>query len=420
MRKDIRKIALLGAVALVATAFPLLSVSASHSGNLTVQVGEFFPIGANCNPNTFRNCRGAESMRFLAPTLRVHEGDIINFEIPGFHTATLLPRPTDVDDWAAENAGGTDKPFSLLMTDPDDTEIDPGASAGKPSLKANPDAAFPSSTDCGSAGQPPCDYNGTEVVNSGVPEGEGEETPSFSVTINAAPSDDAIWVICLVHPHMRLRIKVVDDAETPTSQSDIDSFRASAVAADQDWAEAKDAKLLNTRRSHVTAGGRRVFDVQAGVDSHTASILAMYPRKLTIRRGQRVRYHFDDLIYEIHTASLPFGKALQVLEDFFAPVCDPDGDSGPGPDEPASPPPGPPCDPITQLEIDVPARGAQTQGDRVFNGSDYQNSGIRGATFDTSSFNVRFNAVSGRRGFRYFCLVHGPFMDGRVRVRPRR
>jgi len=29
---------------------------------------------------------------------------------------------------------------------------------------------------------------------------------------------------------------------------------------------------------------------------------------------------------------------------------------------------------------------------------------------------VKFKAVSPNKGFRYFCLIHSPFMDGRVVV----
>jgi hypothetical protein len=55
-------------------------------------------------------------------------------------------------------------------------------------------------------------------------------------------------------------------------------------------------------------------------------------------------------------------------------------------------------------------------GDGRFNG-DYQNSGIRGAQLSTAPYDLRFTQTTSKRGVRYFCLIHGPGMSGRVRVR---
>jgi hypothetical protein len=354
-------------------------------------------------------------MRFLAPTLKVHKGDVVKFNLPGFHTATLLPANSDVQAWTQDNVQGVGKPWSLLTFDPDDTALDPGGrSPDRESLKANNQAAFPSDFTCGTPGNA-CTYDGTDVVNSGIPQGNDA---SFSVLIDADVGD-TVWVICIVHPHMRLRIEVVDNAETPTSQAEINNYRRAVVAGDEDEAEALHERLSNRQTKHKTAGGKTVWDAYVGYDTHNLSLFAMYPQTLRIRRGNNVRFHFTQMIFEDHTATFPASKARQVANASFVPMCDPDGDGGAGPDtEPTAPPPvfcagGP-----DQLELDIQPRFAYEMGNGMFGGSDYENSGIQGATAGASHWDLKFTDTTGRKPFKYICLIH-PFMRGGVRVRGR-
>jgi plastocyanin len=148
----------------------------------------------------------------------------------------------------------------------------------------------------------------------------------------------------------------------------------------------------------------------------------MYPKKLRIKRGQRVRWHFDTLDNEVHNAVLPYGAATDILNNTFQIVCDPDGDGGPGPDNPADFGAPPYCAIPEQLEVDLDEREPFVRGNGVFSGSgDLENSGIRGSQnltgrdpFDEAPWDVRFM----KRGrVRYFCTVHGPIMTGSVVVR---
>lgn len=402
--KVAKRLRALGALlALVAVGLAPLTARANHQGTVEVEVGGFFDTAPG------------ESMRFLAPTLRVHKGDTVKFNIPSFHTATLLPANTDVHAWVADNVTGVGKPYSLLTTDPDDTALDPGGSSpDRESLKGNNQALLPSSFTCGDPN--PCPYDGSSVVNSGAPFGPGF---SFSALIDA-DAGDTVWVICLVHPHMRLRIKVVDDLDPTTSQADIDAYRDATLAADGEEAAALHEKLSDRQTKHKTATGKTVWDAHVGYDTHTLTLYAMYPRKLKIRRNQNVRFHFAQLVYEDHTASFPTSKALPIANDSFQPSCDPDGDGGAGPDTPPDAPPplfcsgGP-----SQLEFDVQPRFAYEQGNGVFRRSDYENSGVLGASAAVSNapWDLRFSRTSGREPFKYICLIH-PFMRGSVAVRP--
>lgn len=369
---------------------------AQLAGPLTVQVGSFVSeVG--------------EGMRFYAPTLRVEPGQVVKFQSEGFHTATLLPADTDVHAWAADNVSGIGKPYSLAVPDPDDN-TEAGGTAQEPALKANNAVLLPSDFTCG--GSTPCDYNGNSVVNSGLPTSGPLD---FSVEINAQPGE-TVWVICLIHPHMRLRIEVVSDAAEASTQEDIDEFFAAWSAFDADWAAAKHEVLKNKRSSHMTESGR-VWDSWVGYDNHWVTLYAMYPLKLRVRKGDTVRYHFDGLVYEDHTATFPASLARAEAQNTFVPGCDPDGDEGAGPD-------GPPenevtiCNNPANIEFDIQPDFAYERGDGIFRGSDYENSGVRGASFAprVDSWDLRFARRSGDKPFKYICLIH-PFMLGKVVVR---
>ena len=419
MSRRVRTLAVFGVLALVAAiASPATEAIASHNGSLTIQVSNPMLVGKNCNPETFNGCRTGESMRFLAPTLNVHKGDTLTFDFASFHTASLLPVGEDFLAFRAANTGGVGKPYSLLIPDPDDTTAE-GAAADKPAVKANPAVAFPSiggaPVTCGATVDDPCDYDGTAVVNSGLPLAPPPIT--FSVTIDANPGE-SFWVICFVHTHMNLRVNVVANATTATTQADIDAAKASQTAYDQEWADATDAKLINKQSSHTTSSGKKVYDVFAGKDSHFANLNGFYPQRTEIPKGATVRYHWSNLVYEDHTVTMPAPSAFALFDEFFSPMCDADGDAGTAPDTAdESVPPAPPCGDPSKFEIDITSRVFNGTGNGTFSGaSDLEHSGIRGAQARNDVFDVKFSARSGKKGWRFFCMLHP--MEGRVVVKP--
>ena len=418
MNRRVRKLAVFGVLAMTAALVaPSTEAIASHGGSLTIQVSSPILVGKNCNPETLSGCRTGESMRFLAPTLNVHKGDTLTFDFAGFHTAALLPVGADALTFRAGNTGGVGKPYSIFIPDPDDTTAE-GATADKPALKLNPAAAFTSiggAPDTCGATDDPCLYDGSEVVNSGAPLGPPPVT--FSTTIDANPGE-SFWVICFVHTHMFLRVNVVAASAPASTQADIDAAKASMIANDQEWAESTDAQLINKQSSHITSSGKKVYDVFAGRDSHFANLNGFYPRRTEIPRGATVRYHWSDLVYEDHTVTMPAPAAFSLFEEFFAPMCDPDTDTGPGPDTAdESVPPAPPCGNPSQFEIDLPSQIFWGIGNGTYSGaSDLEHSGFRGAQFRNDFYDVKFNARSSKKGWRYFCMLHP--MAGRVVVKP--
>jgi plastocyanin len=402
MRKASKKISILAVLAVLGG---LTVVAPSASAQTTYEIR----IGTTRLPDI----RTGASMRFFPSRITVHEGDSLHFVTGALHTATLLPTGQDAQDWVDTNATEQDQPFSAIANDPDDG---PGA------LKASAGAFVSNRTDCGFWGNgSPCPFDGTSVLNSGAAILPGQEF-DFTAVVNV-PAGESFWVVCLVHPDMRMKVDVVAAGVDTTDQSDIDAQRTNQIARDNDWALAADRRL-ERQTSHRTASGRTVRDVIQGFDNQFASLNETYPKRLTIRRGQRVRFHFDNLNFETHSATFPpdFGRWFGQIET-FNPVCDTDGDLGTDPDEP----PGDPSDPQnvcpggpSQLEQDFEARSGQGAGNGVVsNRTGLENSGIRGvATQRFESFDVRFTRRSGRRGpFTFFCFFHGGSMFTRVRVR---
>lgn len=349
----------------------------------------------------------ADGMRFYTPPLAVHPGDQVTFGFAGFHTATLLPANVDADAFVQDQASGIDEPFSFVIANPDD-----GGTAEQPALKANPAALAPSvdgvPATCGVEADP-CSA-GTDVVNSGLPGESG-----FVVTVDGAVGD-TISVLCLIHVNMQLDIDVVDPGTATTTQAEIDAHRDAKVQSDATKAGNKHRKLLKGQTGTQLSDGSTMWDAYVGFDGPGWALVAMYPAVLELDRGDSVRWHFDQLRFEDHTATLPAGQAKKVFANTFVPLCDLDGDGS----EPRVAPDLPPPVFCSQGEAEfaIPPKMAYERGNGVFKGSDYENSGAVGANFQAgaSPFDVEFKSLSPDKGFKYICLVHGGFQSGRVVV----
>jgi plastocyanin len=397
MRKASKKISILAVLAVLG-GMTVVAPSASAQETYEIRIGTV----------RLPDIRTGASMRFFPRRITVHQGDSLHFTTRAFHTATLLPVGESAEEWVDDNASGTDEPFNVFVNDPDD---------GVGALKQTADTLVSNRTDCGpgAGGTTPCDYDGT-FLNSGA----ALDGPlDFTAVVDVA-AGQSFWVVCLIHPEMRMRVDVVAAGEDTTDQSDIDAQRANQIAADNDWAVATDRRL-ERQTSHRTGSGRTVRDVFQGVDNQFAALAETYPKRLTIRRGQRVRFHFDSLKYETHSATFPpdFGRWFGQIETFHT-VCDPDGDGTGGTDTEADPQDPDLCDGgFPEVEVDFEPRSAQGAGNGVVsNRRGLENSGIRGsATQRFDSFDVRFTRRSRGTRFMFFCFFHGRSMFTRVRVR---
>jgi len=395
MKTRSRVLAAIGAVVLIGT---LLSapLQAQTPTSYTVRVGaQFFTRGIPGFSN-----------RFLPETIRVHEGDTIKFVGTlgsGVSAHALLPAGVGPTEWREDHQVRPGNRWFVAQPDPDD---------GARNQKFNTRVFTPTRFDCGDEANP-CGFAGNGVLNGG-------DARRFSVTIQANPGT-VIYAISMIYASSNFRIEVVPDGRKASTQAGLDKRARARVHQDYETAAALHNKYSDRKTSHINDKGKRVWDAWAGVDNGNVSLLAMYPKKLAIEKGDLVQWHFD-LESEIHDVAFPFDKALKTIQNSFTPVCDPDGDGGSGPDTPPSAPPPGFCEDPSQLEFDLLNRQLYSGGNHFFEGRDYENSGLRGAQalrngfFSERPYNLKFGAASPEKGFKYFCTFHGPFMGGRVIV----
>lgn len=378
---------------------------------LVLLAGAVLPVTAASAATTYEVSVGrflegapAESMRFLPGSIDVHQGDTLHFTSESFHTATVLPLGQGPVEWFDANAAEPGSPYYPLQPDPDDD-----------SFKFNLAAALPSSFTCGAPAMPACSYDGSSVVNSGLPL---ESAMDFSVTVDVA-AGSGFYVVCIIHgAQMRMKVNVVSGGEPASDPADVRAANAAAIEQDTNSAAALFVKYAGTRSWHRDPDGTKVWDAWAGVDNRHVTLYGMFPSRLTVRRGDTVQWHFDSLTFEDHTVTFPIDTAKDIVRNSFVVACDPDGDAGPGPDNPPDLDAFPFCGDPTQTEVDFDGRFVPPAGNGTFRGNDLETSGELGATSfqGDGNFDLRFGRTSSNRGFKYICLLH-PFMRGRVVVR---
>lgn len=363
-----------------------------------------------------------ESMRFFPNDLRVHQGDVVRFTSQGFHAVALLPLGETAAEWVAGSAGGIGRPWSLFVSDPDEATD---------ALKANLGVVFPS-RDCGWPTEAPCDFDGRphelgDVLGSGlalVPEGDSAEARQldFSVTINGDPGE-AFEVVDPVNPKMTMRIEVVAQDEAASDPA--------ALAEQSDDAFQQDvatANRLHRSYSRKTATkkvkGKTYRMAWAGVETPTVSLRGMYPRTISIKKGQGVRWNFTQDVFSAYTVTFPAGRAIALASTFPIVACDPDGDvqSDAADTQPVSAQ-APYCSSYAELELEVPAALAAPAGDaKLTSTKDVASSGLRGAGLvtDKRPYDLLFPNPSPKKGFAYASMLHeisGVRATGNVVVR---
>lgn len=386
-----RKLTLLVLVFAVGTVLP--GGMAQAQTTYDVEVGQFL-----------EGAPAAESSRFFPGDIDVHQGDTLHFTSNGFHTATFLPVGAGPVEWVDTQATfGTNQPFALIEPDEDD---------GADAFKFNNEAIFAGDPSCGGPAQPACSFNGSSAVNSGAP---FFGPMDFSATVDVS-AGTSFYLLCIIHgPDMRMKVDVVGAGQPASDPADLEDANAAALEQDIDTANALHERFSSRKTSHPAVGGGRVWDAWAGVDSNHVALYGFYPQKLRLEKDDRVQWHFDSLSFEDHSVTMPRGTALEIAANSPI-VCDPDGDAGPGPDNPPEIEGPPFCNDPTQLEIELDDRFLPQIGNGAFRGSDLESSGVRGANAPTdANYTLRFPKRSPDKGFKYICLIH-PFMRGRVVV----
>ncbi|MGI8406913.1 MAG: hypothetical protein ACR2L3_00150 [Actinomycetota bacterium] len=395
---------ILGAAAVFMVARPPASAQTTSGTTHEIEIGQFIQ-GAQ-----------AESMAFYPSSLRVRSGDVLHYKnefgsIPesGIHGVLALPPGEEPLEWEQQNARNLDGEWAFFQTDEDD---DAGDSPS--ALKGNWKVIFPSDLSCGTA-ENPC-ITGTSPA-SRSPFNSGVSDPlDFHLKVEAEPGT-RIWLLCPIHPKMKMKVDVVSDGEPITTPEEIESKNEAKLLRETEKAQRLDRIFSARRTSSLRKDGTRLWDAWAGVERGTVSLFKMYPEKLSIKEGDSVKWHFEALRFEIHSVSFPLAAALDVNNaPWITLACDLDTDQGAAPDlEPQGGLcPAPPSD---VWELDLHPRFYFPEGNGRLEGDEYESSGMRGPIAGTphKPFTMRFPQSSGLTVWDYACQLH-PTMRGAVRV----
>ena len=369
-----------------------------------VQVGqEFFSAGIK-----------AFSARVYPGSLKVHSGDTIHFS----DMLALFPAGVYPQDYVPENIISVEGQYSFLQRDPDE---------GPRAVKINQNDP---STQCGRTQTDPCVWGQNEepIFPAGPLDGDPDpDNYNVWVTVDAPPGT-VLWgdTIAGSEINTNVKVEVVGQNEAASTQEELDARAAQLLRKDYEDTLALYNKLRAKRTWHINAAGQKVFDVWTGGVGGPIEFFDFFPRKITVPRGARVQYHFQDEI-EPHTVTFGGRRARRISEDQFLEfACDPDGDEGTAPDTAAEfGEQGPMCPEGSTMELDVNPKVVEEAGDgRVTGPRDYENSGLKMPIFpeeteyDSNPWTVRMTQRSTDRGFKYICIVHGAdFMFGRVVVK---
>ncbi|HYP23552.1 MAG TPA: hypothetical protein VEV43_08260 [Actinomycetota bacterium] len=313
--------------------------------------------------------------------LTVHPGDTLHFDWGG---VALLP------------VGTTDSPFGgFFAADPDDDGF---------KLDGRMFFPTPAGTNCGLRAKKPCTYDGSALLYPG----EQNFKNGFYVKI-ADSLDDATFTV--TNTFHTLTVTVSSAAQqSPTSDPNLDSHLAQSAQEAEDLLE-----MLNEVHYETTEDGKRIYTAYMGYDTEHITFFEAFPQNLRIRKGDQIQWIFAQNVVEPHTATTPPAKAKRWANVAFnsPPVCDPDGDEGPGPDQPADFENPTFCDDPSMAELDLPNKFAKEQGDgKVPTGGDrdkdYDTSGLRGGPegIPDDPYALRFTRKSGDTPFTVMCAIH--------------
>ena len=346
------------------------------------------------------------SARFYPGSVKVQQGDTLHFnQGPGLGPAGLYPQ-----EYFGENGVNIGDPAFFFVFDPDE---------GPDAIKFNP--LFDTPPTCGTADNPCVWDNSTnEIVFAGSEQGDA------FVTVNALPGT-TMWAAGALgsDANVNFKVEVVGPNETASTQAELDSRAESLMEKDAEDAAALHHRMSAKESFHENRAGDKVYDVFVGAAAGPIELFASYPKKTSIRKGDKVQFHYMSQI-EPHTATFGGNQARNLFQNGFQPVCDPDGDTGTAADNPAQfeDPEAPPCADMTQFEVDVDRRVVDEVGNgRVSDNSTLESSGLKGVQFPDGGFlnanpwTVRFDKANNDEGYKFICLLHGGFMGGKVLVK---
>ncbi len=377
-----RVIALLALSALVSLSVPMGAAQAATTYEVKVGAG----------------AGKAFSFRMYPSALKVHQGDTIHFS----GLVDVLPAGESAEEWREENQSQPEDPFTVWLPDPDDN-----------SEKFNADLL--GDLNCGGE-EAPCSYDGT-FLHGGL---AIAEDPGLYINVDVPPGT-VFYTILPIGLNSSIRIEVVNEDAAASDPAAI----ATQVAEQRDRDKSLATALYNSlsKPTKHKEGKKTVWDAYAGFDTRYLAFFDFFPAKIPAKKGDVVRWHME-FESEAHSATYGRDFGLEVFNESFAFMCDPDGDDGMGPDAPALEEP-PFCADPSQFEVDFPPGFFNVVGNGKLNDTDdVESSGVRtpadlqgGGFGEELYWDVELGAKSDAKGFQFFCLFHGFGMSNKIVVK---
>jgi plastocyanin len=328
---------------------------------------------------------------FPESNVNVPQGGLVLFQWNqaspnGLHTVTFVPNgSTDVQ---------VRQQFPLVTSDTDNAENDTVI----PAATNNP-----TDPTCGtSPAAPPCTFDGTKVVSSGlIPTGTGA---AFPVQIAPGTAPGTYHYICLVHPGMEGTLTVVPAGQPATdpgtlaaqAAAEYNQLNAGAFAAQAAASVPTFTQNLN---------GTRTWNVHVGLTVDDVDLLEFLPQTVPIRKGDSVNFDGSGTTQEAHTVTTPAGAGAGL--GFFGPnECE----VANGPDTPAKPVNGPPqlgcADPSTIEQ--VVNLGVQGEPTNITSGATQASSFVSGNPLAQAAGGAASHTYSfpSNGTFVFVCTIH--------------
>jgi len=378
---------------LVGSIIPLVSTR-THAGKVAggSSAGGEVVIQVDGNPVPNHNF---EFDRFYPEVVTVHQGDVVTWKFApnknALHTITLLKGGTVM-------RGGLPPYLRQAFFSPGGPFVadrDDGAQARAYNYNVLKAAS------CGHSPyyphSAPCSYTGRSILNSGFiinpfRPGTGEPVPgappaTYSVRMNTPPG--TYLYLCLLHRGMNGIIRVVRRGVPISSAAAVAQQARRLYQADVAKAERVEARA---RPGRTTVNGHTVWTVLAGIMTDPVMIDSMIPAKLSIKRGDRVRWKIADM----HTVTFPSESGLFEID----PTCEGAGlDFLSGWNLSRCP---------SGFELAIDARASETSGP---SGRPYT-----GGFYNSGTMRTRWSASFPKAGtYHYDCIVHTG-MDGSITV----
>jgi plastocyanin len=258
---------------------PTASFAAAAAPPIVIGVDNAPPAGKNWQYTHY----------FPETNVNVPQGSVVLFQwatgqLNGLHSVTFVPN--------GQTEAQVRQAYPTITQDTDNGENHP---------VIPPQTNNPTDATCSSSPQaPPCPFDGTSVVSSGIiPTSVGA---AFAVQVAANTSPGTYHYICLVHPGMSGTINVVPAGQPASSQGELATEAAAELNQLNAGAAAAEANA-SIPKSTPNLDGTRTWTEHVGVTADDVELMEFLPTDLAIKKGDWVNFDASATTQEVHTVS---------------------------------------------------------------------------------------------------------------------